>query len=254
MTTTPIITATADQVGEQIARLIADELTQATADGRELLLGCPTGRTPAPIFPALAALATDLDVTKLVVVLMDEYVLPDGGGFTRVAPELSYSCVGYARRQIIAPLEAATGSRPQLWYADPSRPSDYDDRIAAAGGIDVFLLASGASDGHIAFNPPGTPRDSRTRVIELPETTRRDNLATFPFADLSEVPRHGISVGVGTILDNTKKAVMMLTGADKRTAFERIMAASSYEPDWPATAVTECADWTVFADAAAAGR
>jgi len=89
----------------------------------------------------------------------------------------------------------------------------------------------------------------------LGESTRRHNVAPFPvFAELSEVPRHGLSVGISTIADHTRRAVMMLTGADKRTAFDRIRGASAYEPDWPATIVAECADHIVLADAAAAGR
>jgi glucosamine-6-phosphate deaminase len=91
-----------------------------------------------------------------------------------------------------------------------------------------------------------------TRVIDLPDTTRRDNMFTFPeFTDLADVPHHGLSVGIATIVDNTRQAVMMLTGADKQTAFERIVAADHYEPDWPATAVTECAAFTILADTAA---
>nr|WP_300143862.1 6-phosphogluconolactonase [Propionicimonas sp.] len=256
MTTAPRIVATAEEVGVRVARMIADGLLQAASAQRPFLLGCPTGRTPEPVFPALAALAADgLDLGRMVIVLMDEYVVPAGGGFAMVDPEKLYSCVGYARRQILQPLAEASGTSPQLWHADPHDPGEYDRRIAAAGGIDVFLLASGASDGHVAFNPPGSARDSVTRVIELGESTRRDNMSTFPvFADLSEVPRHGLSVGVSTIADHTRRAVMMLTGADKRTAFERICAATAYEPDWPATIVAECADHIVLADAAAAGR
>ncbi len=256
MSNTPIITANPAEIGSQVAAIIAAGVQRAADERRDFLLGCPTGRTPVPVFPALADLVADgLDVGRIVVVLMDEYVVQSAAGFAAVDPDEPYSCVGYARRQIVAPLVAAGGAAPRLWHADPADPDGYDRRIVEAGGIDIFLLASGASDGHIAFNPPGTERHSRTRVIELPETTRRDNMATFPvFADLADVPRFGVSVGVGTIVDNTKRAIMLLTGSDKRTAYDRIVAASGYEPDWPATAVTECADYTIFADAASAGR
>ncbi len=255
MTHAPIIAATAEEVAARAARIVADGLIRATAERRPFLLGCPTGRTPAPVFPALAALADEqLPIGNLVVLLMDEYVLPTADGFEMVDPDRLYSCVGYAERQILSPLEVAFGARPQLWHADPRDPSGYDRRIAEAGGIDVFLLASGASDGHVAFNPPGSARDSVTRVIELQESTRIDNMSTFPvFADLAEVPRHGLSVGISTIADHTGQAVMMLTGSDKRTAFARITAATGYEPDWPATIVAECRDHIILADAAAAG-
>lgn len=254
MTNLPIITATADEVGARAAAIIADGLRAASARGRDFLLGCPTGRTPAPVFPALAELvASGLDVSPLVVVLMDEYLEPDGDALRRVDPSREYSCIGYAERQILAPLVEAGGALVRLWCPDPADPAAYDRRIAAAGGIDLFLLASGASDGHIAFNPPGSPRDSKTRVIELPETTRHDNMSTFPvFASLDEVPRHGISVGISTIVDNSAQALLMLTGADKRDAFARIMAADGYDPSWPATAVKACRNYQILADADAA--
>ena len=79
---------------------------------------------------------------------------------------------------------------------DPADPEEYDKRIADVGGIDLFLLASGTSDGHVAFNPAGTPVGTRTRVVGLTEQTRRDNLTTFPtFGGLDEVPLYGVTVG-----------------------------------------------------------
>jgi len=254
MTNLPIIVATAEEVGARAAALIADGLRMASAAGRDFLLGCPTGRTPAPVFPALAELVSaGLDVSPLVVVLMDEYLEPDGDALRRVDPRREYSCIGYAERQILAPLVDAGGAPVRVWCPDPADPEAYDRQIAAAGGIDLFLLASGASDGHIAFNPPGSPRDSKTRVIELPESTRHDNMSTFPvFASLDQVPRHGISVGISTIVDNSAQALLLLTGADKRDAFDRIAAADDYDPTWPATAVKACRDYQVLADADAA--
>ena len=123
MTSTPIIIATADEIGTRVAGQIADGLRAAAAQGKDYLLGCPTGRTPAPVFPALATLAADgLDVSRLVIVLMDEYVLPRDDGFRAVSPEHSYSCVGYARRQILEPLEAAGGASPPS-SGTPTRPN-----------------------------------------------------------------------------------------------------------------------------------
>lgn len=253
MTKPPTITATADDLGEQVADVIVAAWRAASEQGRDFLLGCPTGRTPAPVFKALAARASGLDASKLVIVLMDEYLVQTPAGFAAVDAAQPYSCVGYAKVHIIEPIASATGQQPRLWAPDPSDPAAYDRAIAAAGGIDVFLLASGASDGHIAFNPPGSPRDSHTRVIELPDTTRRDNMATFPvFTHLEDVPSHGISVGVSTIVDQTRLALLMLTGTDKQIAFDHICAASDYDPAWPATAVAACRNYQVFADAEAA--
>ena len=135
-----------------------------------------------------------------------------------------------------------------IWFPDPREPAAYDAKIADAGGIDFFILASGASDGHVAFNPPGSPRNSRTRIIELSDETRRDNLQTFPaFATLDQVPTHGISVGIDTIA-SAKESVMIVWGAGKRLTLTRIMSAERYEPDWPATVIHECVIREILSD------
>jgi glucosamine-6-phosphate deaminase len=127
-------------------------------------------------------------------------------------------------------------------------------KIADAGGIDFFILACGASDGHVAFNPPGSTRESRTRIIELPDSTRRDNLQTFPeFGSLSAVPTHGISVGIATITD-AKEAAMLLWGKGKAESLARINAANRYDPAWPATVIHECAGGQILSDREAAAE
>lgn len=249
MTSDPIIVTSQAELGEVVAARIADAMEAAR--GRQFLLGCPTGRTPAPVFEPLAGelARRGLDPRSLTIVLMDEYLT---GDLDLVDPAEEYSCVGYAQRYITEPIRQACGAGPAIWHADPSDPDAYDARIAAAGGVDVFLLASGVSDGHVAFNQPGSGRESITRIIELGEKTRQDNVHTWPsMTSIDEVPRHGIGVGIATIADQSRAAIMMLTGADKRDAFDRITRATGYEPDWPATIVKEIADHLIVADQAA---
>jgi glucosamine-6-phosphate deaminase len=81
----------------------------------------------------------------------------------------------------------------------------YEDSIRAAGGIDFQLLGIGRT-GHIGFNEPGSPRDSRTREIELDPITRQD--AAPSFGGLDQVPTHAISMGCGTILEARKIALL----------------------------------------------
>ncbi|MDR1824908.1 MAG: 6-phosphogluconolactonase [Bifidobacteriaceae bacterium] len=248
------------EVGAQAAALIAAAVAHATTQGGHCLIGCPTGRSPAPVYQALAGLTTrlDLDLRALILVLMDDYVVPGPDGAPRrIDPVTHCSCVGYAERFIRTPLNQAAAPHHalpagQVWAPDPADPPAYDQRIAAAGGIDLFLLATGTSDGHVAFNPPGAPSDSRTRIVPLSETTRRDNLATFPgFASLADVPQYGISVGIATIRE-ARHAVMVAEGAEKAAAVARIAAASGYDPDWPATILAECAQPALIVDQAAA--
>jgi glucosamine-6-phosphate deaminase len=136
---------------------------------------------------------------------------------------------------------------------DVADPEQYDARIASTGGVDVFILASGASDGHVAFNPPGADVSSRTRIVELPESTRRDNLATFPTfnGDLRNVPTHGLTVGIGTIKAVSKSVLMLLHGSDKGLAAAHLCAADGYDPNWPATVFAECREPQLLIDRAA---
>jgi glucosamine-6-phosphate deaminase len=249
---------TPEAVGDLLAARILGAV--AAVGGRPFLLGCPTGRTPRPIFAAMGRRLAErpVDLSRLVLVMMDEYLVPGPRGLAWAPAERPWSCHHFARHEILAPLNARLpagwqASEANAWFPDPARPEAYDARIDDAGGVDLFLLASGASDGHVAFNPPGSPRESRSRVIPLSDETRRDNLQTFPtFGTLDAVPHHGVSVGVDTIC-RSKAAVMVATGAGKRQTVQRMRAATRYEADWPATLIHECRGAEVVVDGAAAG-
>jgi len=251
-----------DAVGQALATLICDQLA-ATGPGHPFLLGCPSGRSPRTTYAALAreVAARRLDLTGLVIVMMDEYVQPDGatGRHRRVEPAAPHSCLRFGQAEIVDRLNAAAGPgrgiRPdRFWVPDPAAPGDYDRRIAGHGGIGLFILATGAGDGHVAFNPPGTRPDSVTRVVQLAEQTRRDNLGTFPSfgGDLSQVPRYGVTVGVGTIRDQSKQAVLVAHGTLKARAVRHIAEADGYLPSWPATILADCANPLLYIDVAAA--
>lgn len=258
-----------EALGEAAAAAVVEGLAAARARGADaFVLGCPTGRSPATTYAALArrVAAEQLDVSRLVVVLMDEYLVPrspqedDDGGLALEDPTALHSCARYGREVVLEPLQRAAGAGrgpadDALWLPDPAAPGAYDARIADAGGVDLFLLASGASDGHVAFNPPGTPADATTRVVELPDSTRRDNLATFPSfgGDLAAVPRHGVSVGVATIRDLSRSVLMLCHGSGKIAAAARLAAAEHYDPSWPATVLSDCAQPRLLVDRAAAG-
>ncbi|MGQ7296559.1 6-phosphogluconolactonase [Quadrisphaera sp. KR29] len=265
----PAVLDSPEALGEAAAAVVVEGLAAARARGADAyLLGCPTGRSPATTYAALArrVAAERVDVSRLVVVLMDEYLVPrrpqdDDGGLVLEDPAALHSCARYGREEVLEPLQRAAGTRrgpadDALWLPDPDDPAAYDRRIADAGGVDLFLLASGASDGHVAFNAPGTPPDAVTRVVELPESTRRDNLDTWPSlgGDLAAVPRHGVSVGVATIRDLSRSVLMLCHGAGKREAVARLTAAERYDPSWPATVLADCAAPRFLVDGAAAGR
>jgi glucosamine-6-phosphate deaminase len=223
------------------AWLFADDEQLGAALAREIvelepaLLGCPAGRSLVSTYGALASSGADLSETTIV--MMDEYVpIP--------TPTAHYSCRGFAQREIAGPLGIPA---KRVWLPDPEQPESYDKRIEGAGGMDLLLLASGASDGHVAFLPPGSPRDGKTSVVRLADSTRRDNTATFPeFSSVDEVPEHGVSVGLGTI-SAARRLRLVLHGADKHEAMERLFAIDRFDPQWPASIVHEHPDAQILA-------
>ena len=226
-----------------------------------MTLGCPGGRSLRTTYAALADIAgqAHADLRRLHLVMMDEYAEPRGATWAPCPADAHYSCRRFGEVEIRGVLNAAVPRRSRipaenLHVPDPAAPHAYESLIEQLGGIDVFLLASGSTDGHVAFNPRGSSAHERTRVIELTQQTRRDNLATFPqFRDLADVPRYGVSVGTGTIARHSAAAILVLLGAGKGPALRRIAAVTDYDPDWPASIVLACADAQIVTDIAAVG-
>lgn len=250
---------TAGDLGE---RLAGEVLAAIAAKGDAyFLLGCPAGRSLRSTYQALARLAAEqeADLSRLVIVMMDDYVTRDADGRFSFLSELDpTTCLHFAEHELRRPVNAGLAEAhnigaENIWFPDPSNPAAFDTRLRQAGGIDLFLLASGASDGHVAFNPQGSSRDSISRVIRLAEATRRDNVVSDPiFGSAGRVPEYGVSVGIATIADLSRAATLVLIGDDKRTALRRVQANEGYDPDWPSSIIRDCANARIYADRAAA--
>lgn len=250
---------------ETLGRIFSERLLCLIAEtrlaGRRFLLGCPGGRSPRPVYQAMgqALAAAPQDLSHLTIVMMDDYLVQTARGLDHVPQDSHFSCRRFADEEIAGVLNAGLPEAfripgVQVWFPDPHDPAAYDGQIAASGGIDLFILASGASDGHVAFNPRGSDRESQTRIVPLAEETRRDNMKTFPdFRSIDEVPGFGVTVGIDTIARQSKRAVMIVWGEGKRLAFDRLSEAHDYDPDWPASIVTACRKPEILADKAAAG-
>ncbi len=122
----------------------------------------------------------------------------------------------------------------------------YDGAIAAAGGIDLALLAIGA-DGHIAFCEPLAAFDSETHVTKLIESTTREECP-----GLDTAPARGVTVGIRTLM-RAKRVVLAATGADRADAVERTVAGRAHI-SMPATLMQLHLDALLCADEAAAGN
>ena len=208
----------------------------------DAVLGVATGGSPLPVYAALAG--HRLDMSGVRGFALDEYVgLPAGH------PQ-SYAEV--VRREVTERLhlDPANVFIPDGGAENPEAAArDYDQAIARAGGIDVQILGIG-HNGHLAFNEPGSPLDSRTRVEVLTERTRQANSRYFDSPE--EVPERCITQGLGTILE-ARQLLLVVNGADKAGILREALA-GPVSPGCPASVLQLHRHVTVVADEAAAAR
>lgn len=246
----------------ELGKVLAGEILAGIAEARDghYLLGCPSGRSLQTTYRQLGALAarTGADLSGLTIAMMDEYLLPRSDGYVPCPSDAHYSGRRFARREIrnVINADLAPDQRVHennVWLPDPADPLAYETAIQEAGGIDHFLIASGASDGHVAFNAPGTSPESRTRILPLPNSIRRDNMATFPdFESLDDVPEYGVTVGLGTIADLSRAVTLVICGSHKCEAVRRLTQCSDFTSDWPASIIFRASKAKVMVDSPAA--
>ncbi|MDF3056869.1 MAG: glucosamine-6-phosphate deaminase [Rariglobus sp.] len=204
------IHASADAACRGLAAEIAALIRERAAQGRHVVLGLATGSTPVRLYRELIRLHREdgLSFRNVLTFNLDEY-----HGLSREHPESYWR---FMHEQLFNHIDVSAenihvpdGTVPRAEAF--ARCRAYEEKIRAAGGLDLQILGIGRT-GHIGFNEPGSGRDSRTRLVTLDALTRRD--AARDFLGEANVPRHAITMGVGTILD-ARKIVLLAWGEAK---------------------------------------
>lgn len=131
----------------------------------------------------------------------------------------------------------------------PADGTDYENAIRAAGGLDLVLLGIGER-GHVAFCEPGADFSSGTYTVKLADVTRKQ--AADRFGSLEETPTHGITMGIGTLL-NARRILLVACGADKANAAQKTIQGRP-ENYIPASFLQLHSDVTVYLDPEAAEK
>ncbi len=216
---------------EGVATWAANQIIEQINSAKgKFVLGLPTGSTPLETYRELIAAhrAGRVSFRNVITFNMDEYV-----GLPEEHPESYHSVMwnNFFSQIDIEPqnVNILDGNAPDL----EAECTSYEQRIADAGGIDLFMGGVG-EDGHIAFNEPFSSLNSLTRVKTLTEDTIAVNSRFFG-GDISQVPKTALTVGVGTILSS--KCVMILaTGTKKARAIQQGIE-GSYNHAWTITAL-----------------
>jgi glucosamine-6-phosphate deaminase len=230
----------------ELARLAADAVEGLLRARPEAVLGLATGSSPLAVYDELARRHKEgLSFARARAFMLDEYV-----GLPADHPERYRNVIEkeFASRVDLAP-GAVQG--PDGLAADlPAACAAYEASIADAGGVDLQILGIG-TDGHIAFNEPGSSLASRTRIKTLTRQTREDN-ARFFGGSVDDVPRHCLTQGLATIM-SARHLVLLATGRAKAEAVHQLVE-GPISAMWPATIMQLHPHATVLVDDAAASR
>jgi glucosamine-6-phosphate deaminase len=185
------------------ARIIAKLLREKP----DAVLGLATGSTPLLLYRTLIDM--NLDWSHVTTFNLDEYI-----GLPREHPQSYHSFMWENLFQHInikpENIHIPDGNATDI----PAFCASYEEKIRAAGGIDLQVLGIG-TDGHIGFNEPTSSLASRTRIKTLTQQTRKDN-ARF-FGSESAVPHHVITMGIGTIME-ARTNLLLAFGENKARA------------------------------------
>lgn len=210
-----IIQPTYEKLSEWAAAYVVEKINKSGCSaGRPFVLGLPTGSSPVGMYRNLVKACKEgkISFRHVVTFNMDEYV-----GLPESHPESYHSFMAENLfSHVDCPAEnihILNGNAADL----SAECEEYERKIEEAGGIDLFIGGIG-SDGHIAFNEPGSSLSSRTRVKTLTADTRAANSRFFG-GDADNVPRHALTVGVATVMA-AREVLVLCNGRSKARALQ----------------------------------
>ena len=200
---------------EEASRLAAGIITDAVKKNPKTVLGLATGSTPVLMYNemAKAVKAKKVSYSQVKSWNLDEYY--------GLAPTHDQSYRYFMNENLFKKIDIKISNTHVLngLAKDPEKECRaYVAQMKKAGGIDIQVLGIG-SDGHIAFNEPGTSLKSRTSIVYLTPSTIKDNARLFFKGKEKEVPTRALSMGVGTICE-AKKVILLAFGENKQDAIK----------------------------------
>ena len=181
---------------KELSSTVADIVEQQLKEEPLSRLCLPTGSTPLGLYEELVN--RELDWSSVMTFNLDVYIMN---------PNHPQSYQTFMRENLFDKINIY----PTLCRYPDRNTREYEQKIKGLGGIDLCILGIG-TNGHIAFNEPGSSFDSRTRVVVLDEQTIKDNSRFFD--SIEDVPTQAITMGLGTIMES-KKIVLMVNSVNK---------------------------------------
>jgi glucosamine-6-phosphate deaminase len=245
MASEPKVTIVADYsaMSRRAAEIVAETVTQEPG----VAISLPTGSTPLGMFDELIGMARngELDLSQVHIFCLDEYL-----GVTAEDPN---SLTGWLWKAFLGPAGIPPRHVHALDTTDPdpeSAAARFEQELIALGGLELAVLGLGPN-GHIAFNEPGSAADTRTRVVDLTPQSIEQSAAYWE--NTVPVPSQAMTIGVGTLLD-ARKLALIVSGNEKARMLRKTLS-EPMSSEVPASWLRLAADrLEVVADEAAMGK
>ena len=234
-----IVVKTYDEMSREAFSVMKEVVT---ANPRAVL-GLATGSTPIGLYQNMIAdhEKNGTSYREISTVNLDEYAGLD------VTSDQSY--IYFMRHNLFDHIDV----KPENTHIENGNAADRQAECERYNALleelprDIQVLGIG-SNGHIAFNEPGTPFGSVTHIVDLTESTIKDNSRMF--ASIDEVPRQAFTMGLKNIM-NAKKILILANGSNKAKAVYGLVRGEVTEKV-PASILQLHPDCTLICDEAAA--
>ena len=227
---------------EEMSEEALKVMLSVVSENPNAVLGLATGSTPLGLYAKMAQDHRDngTSYANCRAVNLDEYVGLDASS--------DQSYVYFMRENLFKNIDI----KLENTHIENGTAADKEAECARYNALlnelrqDIQLLGIG-SNGHIAFNEPGTAFDSLTHIVDLAESTIKDNSRLFKSID--EVPRQAFTMGLSNIM-NAKKVLILANGEGKANAVRELVKGEARE-EVPATVLQSHPDCILICDEAA---
>ncbi|ODQ49321.1 hypothetical protein PICMEDRAFT_14786 [Pichia membranifaciens NRRL Y-2026] len=212
---------TKEEAANFVAEHIAESINQfAPTEKKPYVLGLPTGSSPEPVYAKLIELykAGKVSFENVVTFNMDEYCgLPptNDQSYFFFMYEKFFNHIDIKKENIHILNGLAEDYKNEC--------EQYEQEILKYAPFQVFMGGIGPN-GHIAFNEAGSSRNSITRKVKLQDSTIKANSRFFSNS-LEKVPKYALSVGISTVLDNSKEVIILVFGKAKHEILQKTLEA-----------------------------
>lgn len=224
---------------EEMGQVALKEVLDVIEKNSKAVLGLATGSSPIGLYQAMIKdhQNNKTSYADIRTINLDEYV--------GIEPSHSQSYRTFMNQHLFNHIDINPKNiHLPVGNGDNLRlECEHYERVLQENNVDLQILGIG-SNGHIAFNEPGTPFDSTTHIVTLDERTRQDNSRFFNRLD--EVPKYAITMGIQSIL-RAKQIVLIAMGKNKAKAVAH-MIGGDVTTDCPASVLQLHPNVVVIAD------